>query len=46
MPGSDPLGTENAVAVTWPAPFTPTRTPRPAYGNVVQIVPGAPRSVP
>ena len=26
---SDSAGTENAVPVTWPAPLTPTRTPRP-----------------
>ena len=39
------IGTENAVVTTCPAPLTPTRTPRSLYGNVVQIVPGAPRSV-
>ena len=39
-------GTENDAAVTWPAPFVPACTPRPAYGNVVQIVPGVPSSSP
>ena len=39
-------GTEKVVATICPAPWTPGSTPHPAYGNVVQIVPGAPRSVP
>src|SRR5262245_6114411 len=43
---SEPTGTENEVTVTCPAPFRPAGTPRPAYGNVVQIVPGTPRSLP
>ena len=43
---SEPAGTENVVAVIWPAPFVPMRTPWPRYGNVVQIVPGVPRSSP
>ena len=39
-------GTEKVVATICPAPWTPGGTLHPAYGNVVQIVPGAPRSVP
>ena len=40
------LVTENAVVVTCPWPLVPTRTPLSLYGNVVQMVPGVPRSLP
>ena len=43
---SDPTGTEKEVTAIWPAPLRPTGTPQPLYGNVVQIVPGVPVSLP